>query len=82
MYGLHPIESAIEKLHIIAKEKEVQRSEHRRKQEEEEKLLKRTKVKKGVEKSRERRHVEYSTIGYKVFVAVIIIFGMCRREVV
>jgi hypothetical protein len=51
LYGLHPIESAIEKLRIIAKEKEVQRSEHRRKQEEEEKLLKRTKVKKELKRA-------------------------------
>jgi hypothetical protein len=33
----------------------------------------------GVEKSKER-NVEYSTIGYKVATAFIIIFGMCKRE--
>jgi hypothetical protein len=35
---------------------------------------------KGVEKSRERRSVEYSTIGCKVIDVFIIIFGMSRRE--
>jgi hypothetical protein len=35
--------------------------------------------KRGVEKSRERKNVEYSAIGCKVVVAFIM-FGMCRRE--
>jgi hypothetical protein len=38
------IESSIEKLQKIAKEKEVQKSEHRWRQEEEVELLKKTKV--------------------------------------
>jgi hypothetical protein len=31
-------------------------------------------------KSRKKKHVEYPAISYKVTVAFIIIFGMCRRE--
>jgi hypothetical protein len=34
----------------------------------------------GVEKSKEKRSVEYLAFGYKVTFAFIIIFGMCRRE--
>jgi hypothetical protein len=34
----------------------------------------------GVEKSREKRHIKYSTIGYKVAATFIIIFKMCKRE--
>jgi hypothetical protein len=32
-----------------------------------------------VEKSKERRRVEYSAISYKVTTVIIIIFGMCER---
>jgi hypothetical protein len=39
------VESAIEKLHKIAKEKEAQRSEHKWRQEEEVELLRKTKTK-------------------------------------
>ncbi len=34
----------------------------------------------GVEKSKTWRHVEYSTVGYKVVVAFIFIFGMCKKK--
>jgi hypothetical protein len=43
-------------------------------------IVEKNKSKRGVEKSRERRCVEYSTIGYKVAFTFIIIFRMCRRE--
>ncbi len=33
-----------------------------------------------IEKNKERRHVEYSTIGCKVVLAFIIIFGMCKMK--
>jgi hypothetical protein len=38
------------------------------------------KTKRRVEKSEERRCVEYSVVGCKVVVAFSNIFGMCRRE--
>jgi hypothetical protein len=44
------------------------------------KIIEKNKSRRGVEKSRERRCVEYSTIGCKVVATVIIIFKMCRRE--
>jgi len=43
-------------------------------------IIKKNKTKRGVEKSIKRRHVEYSIIGYKVIVTFINIFWMCRRE--
>ncbi len=43
-------------------------------------IIEKNKNRKGVEKSRERRSVEYSIVGYKVITAFIIIFKMCRRE--
>jgi hypothetical protein len=54
-FGIHRsmnVESAIEKLHRITKEKETCKSEHRRKQEEEMKLLTKKRSKRRVEKSR------------------------------
>jgi hypothetical protein len=36
-------------------------------------------IKRGIEKNKERRNIEYSTIGHKVVVAFII-FKICRRE--
>jgi hypothetical protein len=44
--------SAIEKLQRIAKEKEAQRSEHRRRQEEEAELLKRTELEEEVKRTK------------------------------
>jgi len=43
-------------------------------------IVKKNRSKRRIEKSRERRNVEYSTIGCKVAIAFIIIFKMCRRE--
>jgi hypothetical protein len=39
-------------------------------------IIGKNKSKRGVEKSIKRRHAEYSTVGYKVVTAFIIIFGM------
>jgi hypothetical protein len=43
-------------------------------------IIKNNISKRGVEKSSERRHVEYLAIGRKVATTFIIIFGMCRKE--
>jgi hypothetical protein len=42
-------------------------------------IVEKNKSKRGIEKSKEK-NVEYSAIGCKVTVALIIIFKMCRRE--
>jgi hypothetical protein len=42
--------------------------------------LRRIELEKGIENSKEKKDVEYSTVSYKVNVAFIIIFGMCRRK--
>jgi hypothetical protein len=42
-------------------------------------ILEKNRSRRGVEKNK-KRSVEYSVVGYKVIVAFIIIFGMCRRE--
>jgi hypothetical protein len=44
------------------------------------KIVEKNKNKKGVENSKERRRVEYSTVGFKVATAFVIIVGMCKRE--
>jgi hypothetical protein len=44
------------------------------------KIVEKNNNRKGTKNSRERMHVEYSTIGYKVVATFIIIFGMCKRE--
>jgi hypothetical protein len=61
------------------RKKEMQRSEHKQRHEEEEKLLKRIKIEEELRRV-ERRNVEYSVVGYKVAVTFIIIFGMCKNE--
>jgi hypothetical protein len=43
-------------------------------------IVEKNKSRRGVEKSRERRCVKYSTVCYKVATTFIIIFGMCKRE--
>jgi hypothetical protein len=43
-------------------------------------IVEENKSKRRVEKSKKKRSVEYSVVGYKVTVASIIIFGMCNRE--
>jgi hypothetical protein len=43
-------------------------------------IIEKNRIGKGVEKSKERRHVEYSVVSYKVAIAFIIIFEMCRRK--
>jgi hypothetical protein len=45
-------------------------------------IVDKNKSRRGVEKSREIRSVEYSTIDCKVAVTFIIIFRMCRREAI
>jgi Uri superfamily endonuclease len=44
------------------------------------KIIEKNRIKRGVEKSKKRRHVEYLVVGYKVDVTFIIIFRMCRRK--
>jgi hypothetical protein len=44
------------------------------------KIVEKNRSKRGVEKSKERRCVEYSIIGCKVVATFMIIFGMCRRK--
>ncbi len=68
------LESAIEKLQRIPKEKEMQKSEHRGGSI----IVEKNRSRRGVEKSRSQRRVDYLVIGYKVVVTFIIIFGMCR----
>jgi len=46
------------------------------------KIVENNRSRRGVEKSRVRRNVEYPTIGYKVVATVIVIFRMCKRECV
>jgi hypothetical protein len=43
-------------------------------------IVEKNRSRRGVKKSKEKRCIEYSAIGYKVIVAFIIIFGMCKRE--
>jgi len=43
-------------------------------------IIEKNKSRKGVEKSRKRRHVEYSIVDYTITITFIIIFGMCKRE--
>ncbi len=43
------------------------------------KIVEKNNNRKGVEKSKEKRCVEYSIVGCKVVAAFIIIFKMCRR---
>jgi hypothetical protein len=43
-------------------------------------IVEENRSRKGVAKSSEKRHVEYSTIGCDVVIVFIIIFKMCRRE--
>jgi len=43
-------------------------------------IVENNKSRRGVEKSKKRRNVEFSIVSYKVATAFIIIFGMFRRE--
>jgi hypothetical protein len=43
-------------------------------------IIEKNRIGKGVEKSKERRHVEYLVVSYKVAIAFIIIFEMCKRK--
>ncbi len=43
-------------------------------------IVEKNKSRRRVEKSREKRCVEYSTVGCKVAFTFIIIFRMCKRE--
>jgi hypothetical protein len=43
-------------------------------------ILEKNRSRRGIEKSRERKNVEYFAIGRKVTTAFIIIFGMCSRK--
>ncbi len=70
--------NVIEKLQIIAREKETQRSDTKARGGT--KTVENNRNRRGVEKSIERRHVEYSIGGCKVTTAFIIIFGMCKKE--
>jgi hypothetical protein len=67
--------SAMEKLQIIAREKEAQMKARRGS-----KIVKKNKSRRGVEKSKKRRHVEYLDVGCKVIIAFIFIFEMCKKE--
>jgi hypothetical protein len=44
------------------------------------KIVEKNKSRRGVEKSRKRRRVEYLVVCCKVVAAFIIIFKMCRRK--
>jgi hypothetical protein len=44
------------------------------------KIVKKNKSKRGDEKSKVWKCVEYLAIGYKVVTASIIIFGICKKE--
>jgi hypothetical protein len=44
------------------------------------KIVEKNRSRRGIEKSRERTNVEYSTVGCKVIVTFIIMFRMCRRK--
>ncbi len=44
------------------------------------KIVEMNKSRRQIEKSKERRSVQYSIIGYKVTIAFIIIFVMCKKE--
>jgi hypothetical protein len=44
------------------------------------KIVENNRNRKQVEKSKKKRSVEYSIVGYKVVVAFIIIFKMCKRD--
>ncbi len=65
----------IEKLQKIIKEKETQMKAGGGN-----KIVKKDRSKRSIEKSRERRCVEYLIIGYEVATTFIIIFEMCRRK--
>jgi hypothetical protein len=43
-------------------------------------IVEKNRIRRGVEKSKEKRNVEYLVVRYKVTVTFIIIFRMCRRE--
>jgi hypothetical protein len=43
-------------------------------------IVEKNRSRRGVEKSIERRNVEYLTIGCKVATTFIIIFKMCKRD--
>jgi hypothetical protein len=43
-------------------------------------IVEENKSRRGVEKNRKRRNVEYSAIGCKVATTFIIIFRMCKKE--
>jgi hypothetical protein len=44
------------------------------------KIVEKNRSRRGIEKNKERKNVEYSTVSYKFVTAFIIIFGMCKRE--
>ncbi len=73
------VDSAIEKLQKITKEKEAQKSEQTRKQRGRTKIIKGKRSKRRVAKSK-AWSVKYSTISYKVATTFIIIFRMSRRK--
>lgn len=68
------VESTIENLQKVAKDKETQRSEHGRRQEEEVEVLK--KKSKSVENKGECSNAKHLAVGSDVTVAFIIIFGV------
>jgi hypothetical protein len=43
-------------------------------------IFEKKRSKKAIEKSKERRRVKYSVVGYEVAIAFIIIFGMCIKK--
>jgi hypothetical protein len=68
--------SAMENLQKITREKEAQMKTRRGS-----KIVEKNRSRRRVEKSKKRRHVEYLVVGYKVVIAFIIIFEMCKKEV-
>jgi hypothetical protein len=45
-------------------------------------IVEKKRNRRAIEKSREKRHVEYLAVGYDVITAFIIIFGMCKRKII
>ncbi len=81
-FGVHismSVECAIEKLQIIAKEKEAQKNEHIWRQAKEAKLLRKKRRKRRVVKNK-TWSVKYSTVDYKVVATFIIIFKMTKKK--
>ncbi len=43
-------------------------------------IVEKNRNRRAIKKSRKKRHVKYSNVGYEVATTFIIIFGMCKRK--